>query len=102
MCRNGESALVCFHVKETYGKTLPCCEPELFMRALNGKEQHGITVTMVAEDYLDRLTFAREVENNYPAWVANEIFARAKQLSTDRIGFVPTFVSSGRDFSTIK
>jgi hypothetical protein len=100
MCLDGESALVCFHAKETYGETLPCCEPGLLDRALNGKEQHGMTVTMVAEDYIDRLIFACEIEKNYPDWVANEIYARANQLALEKVGFIPTFVSKRRDFTT--
>lgn len=102
MCPDGESALVCFHAKETYGETLPCREPEMFDRAMNGKEQHGMTVTMVAEDYLDRLIFAIEIEKNYPAWVANEIYARANQLAIGKIGFIPKFVSNKKDFTTMK
>ena len=101
MVEDGYSATECFHALESTGSKISCCEPELFDRALNGKEQHGITVTMVAEDYLDRLIFCSEIEANYPDWVANEIYARAEQLAPKRFGFIPTFVLNKKDFTTL-
>jgi len=101
MVEDGYSAMECFHALESTGSKLPCREPELLDRALNGKEQHGMTVTMVAEDYLDRLIFCSEIETNYPNWVANEMYARAEQLAPQRIGFIPTFVLNRKDFTTL-
>lgn len=87
---------------ETWGTLLPCREPELLTRALNGKEQHGMTVTMIAEDYLDRLIFAIEIERNYPEWVQKDIFGRASQLAASKIKFIPKFVTDRADFTTRK
>jgi hypothetical protein len=98
--KNGYTAEECFHAFETWGSLLPCCEPELLTRALNGKEQHGMTVTMIAEDYIDRLIFAIEIERNYPEWVQKDIFGRASQLAQAKIGFIPKFVSEKADFTT--
>ena len=89
---NGHSALECFHVHETFGKTLPCKEPELLSKALNGKEWHGLTVTNCAEDYVGRILFASDIKENYPEWVQKDIFGRAKQIAMKTLGFVPKFV----------
>ena len=97
---DGQTAAECFHAHETYGKDLPCKEPELLSRALNGKEWHGLTVTMCAQDYIDRLLFAGDIKANYPEWVQRDIFGRAAQLAAKQIGFIPTFVSTGNDFTT--
>jgi hypothetical protein len=98
----GYTAEECFHVFETFGNLIPCCEPELLGRALSGKEQHGMTVTMIAEDYIDRLIFAIEIERDYPEWVQKDIFGRASQLAQKKIGFVPKFVTEKADFTTRK
>lgn len=98
----GDTALVCFHVRETYGVTLPCREPELLARALNGKEQHGLTVSMVAEDFArHRLIFTSEIKEQYPKWVADDIFARAAKMAKLLFGFVPTFIRDALDFSEL-
>jgi hypothetical protein len=97
----GYTAEECFHVFETYGKLIPCREPELLSRALNGKEQHGMTVTMIAEDYIDRLTLSFEIERDYPEWVQKDIFGRASQLAQKKLGFVPKFVTEKADWTTI-
>jgi len=99
---NGCTAEECFHEFETCGNLISCREPELLSRALNGKEQHGMTVTMVAEDYIDRLIFAIEIERNYPEWVQKDIFGRASQIAEKKIGFIPKFVSTKSDFTTRK
>ena len=100
--KNGYTAEECFHSMETWGKLPPCREPELLTKALNGKEQHGMTVTMIAEDYIDRLIFAIEIERDYPEWVQKDIFGRASQLAENKIGFVPKFVTEKADFTTRK
>lgn len=99
---NGLSAAECFHAHETHGYLPPCKEPELLTRALNGKQWHGLTVTNCAEDYIGRLLFASELKANYPEWVRNDILGRARQISMRDIGFIPTFVKTGEDFTTIK
>jgi hypothetical protein len=98
---DGYSAAECFHVRETYGKTIPCREPVLLTRAINGKEWHGVNVTNIAEDYVGRITFASDLLT-YPDWVRRDILGRAKQIAMQVIGFVPTFVSTGRDFTAMK
>lgn len=102
MDENGYTAAECFHVHETYGKNLPCKEPVLLSRALNGKAWHGVTVTNCAQDYIDRLLFAYEIKANYPEWVQRDTLGRAAQLAMEQIGFVPTFVKTGEDFTTLE
>jgi hypothetical protein len=102
MDENGRTAAECFHVHETYGKLLPCRDPVLLTRALNGKKWHGLTVTNCAQDYVDRLLFACEIKAKYPEWVQRDILGRAAQLATEQIGFVPTFVKTGEDFTTLE
>ena len=101
LTKDGLSALECFHSHETHGKLPPCCEPELLSRALNGKEWHGVTVTNCAEDYIGRILFANELKANYPEWVQRDILGRASQIAMKTINFVPTFVRTGEDFTTI-
>jgi hypothetical protein len=91
----GYTASECFHAHETYGKTLPCREPELLARALNGKEWHGLTVTMVAEDLIAGLCSAAEIRSTYPVWVVRDILGRAGQLAHLKLGFVPRFIREG-------
>ena len=98
---DGYSAAECFHVYETYGELYPCREPELLSRALNGKASHGVTVTMCAEDFIGRILFSSEINANYPSWVADEIYSRARQICKERLGFVPTFVETGKDFTLL-
>lgn len=94
------SALESFYSRETFGGPyLPTNEPELLARAINGKKQHGITVKMVAEDFVGRTAFSKEIKENYPTWVANEIFEQAKKLALQTLGWIPTFVAESRDFS---
>jgi hypothetical protein len=99
-CADGHTAAECFHVRETYGKTIPCREPILLTRAINGKEWHGLNVTNIAEDYVGRITFASDLQN-YPEWVRIDILGRSRQIAMNVIGFVPTFVLTGKDFTTI-
>lgn len=99
---NGYTAAECFHSHETNGKMLPCRDTALLARALNGKERHGLTVTNCAQDYLDRLLFACELKSNYPEWVQRDILGRTAQLAFEQIGFVPTFVKTGEDFTTLE
>lgn len=99
---DGFTALECFHQRESVGgELLPCREPEVLSRALNGKEQHGLSVTMIAEDYIGRITFASDLKANYPEWVRADILGRARQLAVGVMGYVPTFVRTGEDFSTL-
>lgn len=72
----GFSALECFHQKESTGKTLPCKEPLEFARALLGKKFHGITISSGVKMLREGLTTFRELENEFPTWVANEIVAQ--------------------------
>ena len=98
---NGKTAAECFHVHETFGKLIECREPELFMRALNGKERHGLSVTHCAEDYVGRLLFADELKAFYPEWVRKDILGRASQIAMNTIGYIPEFVRTGEDFTTL-
>jgi hypothetical protein len=102
MDHGGFSAAECFHVHETFGQLLPCREPVMLTRALNGKQWHGLTVTNCAEDYIGRLLFAADLKANYPAWVRQDILGRARQLAQRQLGFVPRFVASGEDFTTLQ
>jgi len=97
----GHTAAECFHAHETFGKLPPCREPELLTRALNGKEQHGMTVTMLAEDYVGRILFASDIRDGYPEWVQKDILGRAGQIAQKVMGYIPTFVRTGEDFSTM-
>ncbi len=97
----GWTAAECFHVHETFGHLLPCKEPVMLTRALNGKQWHGLTVTNCAEDYIGRLLFASELKENYPEWVRQDILGRARQLAQRDLGYVPTFVLTGEDFTTL-
>lgn len=99
--KDGYSAEECFHAAETFGQNLPCREPELLIRARNGKSWHGLNVTHWAEDYLDRLLFADEIKTNYPNWIQHDIFGRARQIALQKLGYVPKFIESRNDFTTI-
>lgn len=79
---------------------LPCKEPDTLSRSLNGKAWHGVTVTAIAEDYVGRMLFAEDLAF-YPPWVQRDILGRASQIAIKQIGFVPTFVRTGQDFTTL-
>ena len=90
---DGFTALECFCHHETHGgPLLPCRDPELLSRAMNGKAWNGVTVKMVAEDLIGGLAVKAEVSSNYPEVVAREIFALAQKLALSKIGFVPSFI----------
>ena len=95
------TALEAFYSHETFGTYLPTNEPTLLARAINGKKQHGVTVAMVAEDFVGRIAFSKEIKERYPTWVADEIFAQAKKVALTQLGFVPTFVREQKDFSEL-
>ena len=78
----GYSALECFHSHETYGKELPCREPELLSRALNGKEWHGLTVTNCAEDYLSLIHIS---EPTRPISISYAVFCLKKRQATYQV-----------------
>jgi hypothetical protein len=94
LASDGHSAAECFHARETYGKNIPCREPELLSRALNGKAWSGLTTTMVAEDFLAGMVSAQEIYTQYPPFISKEIFTRCKQLALVSLGFIPSFVST--------
>lgn len=105
MEEGGVSALEAFHAFESRGERLGCREPLLLERFFKGKEWHGVTVKTVAEDYVGRVVFSKEIKEGYPEWVADEIFAAAARIAinTKSIGYVPTFIRDKRDFSeTVK
>jgi hypothetical protein len=95
----GISALDAFHTHESTGRLPATSEPAVLESLLTGKEVHGITVRAVAEDFVGRVAHSAEIRAAYPAWVAGEIFAQAKRIARQTIGFVPSFVANGRDFS---
>lgn len=101
MDEKGVTAIEAFHAHESWGKVLPTREPLLLERYYAGKQWHGVTVQMVAEDYvLNRpLITSREIKEHYPAWVADEIFAQAAKIAQERLGCIPKFVSDRKDFS---
>lgn len=97
---DGVTACEAFFSHETHGVLPPCREPELLARALNGKAWHGVTVANLAEDYVGRILFADELKA-YPAWIRKEVLALAAKYAMRTLGFVPLFVSSGEDFTTL-
>ncbi len=100
--RKGYDALSCFCHKESTGEILPCCESQILANVLWGKKVHGISISNIAKDFaIDRLIFSKEIKENYPKWVANEVFNQAKKISLEQLGFIPTFVANQRDFSEI-
>lgn len=91
---DGHTAAECFHARETYGKDIPCREPVLLARALNGKAWSGLTTTMVAEDFLAGMVSAEEIRTQYPPVISKEIITRSKQLALISPGFVPSFITN--------
>lgn len=95
---DGHTALEAFHALESWGEKLPTCEPEALSRALNGKAQHGMTVRMLAESYVERTLFASDLDD-LPAWVRSDVLNTAAKVAQEKLGWVPTFVRTGKDFS---
>lgn len=102
MVADGKTAIECFHIFESTGELPACREPELLERYLKGKEWHGVTVQTVAEDFaISRIAFSKEINANYPPWVADEIFQQAKKIALNKIGYMPTFVEESMDWSDL-
>ena len=93
------SALECFHVMESTGQLLGCNEVALLSRALSGKVAHGVTVKAVAQDFVGRIAFSKEIKEGYSPPVADEIFRLAERVAVDQLGFVPLFVRNRKDFT---
>jgi hypothetical protein len=55
----------------------------------------------MAEDYVGRILFAEDLKT-LPPWIAKDVRGRASQIAMERVGFVPTFVKTGQDFTTLK
>lgn len=101
LTEGGRSALEAFHIWESTGTSVPTSEPLLLEKYRQGKIWHGVTVAAVAEAYVERLVFSKEIKSDYPAWVADEIFSAAARIALERptLGYVPTFIRDKRDFS---
>jgi hypothetical protein len=98
----GVSAILSFHCYETYGGLEVTNEPLLLERYLAGKVWHGVTVQNVAESFaVDRLIFSKEIKENYPEWVATEIFLQAEKIAQAHYGYVPTFIKNRKDLSEL-
>ena len=97
---DGHTALEAFHALESWGEKLPTCEPEALSRALNGKAQHGMTVRMMAESYVERTLFGEELDA-LPGWVRSDVLNTAAKVAQEKLGHVPTFVRTGKDFSNL-
>lgn len=95
----GLSGMEAFHVRESQGLELPTREPELLEKFLQGKKWHGVTVQMVAESYVDRTMFSKEIKENYPDWVSDEIFSASIKIAQKKMGYVPRFILERKDFS---
>lgn len=96
----GEDAIRCFFAFESRGVTLPCKEPDILDQYFRGKEWHGVLIEQVAESFVfDRVISSKEIKNNYPDWVANEIFSISKKLHYIKKGYVPTFAIKNKDYS---
>jgi hypothetical protein len=97
---HGITAEECFHQIESTGGCTYCREPELLHRYIIGKEYHGITVKTIVEDFvISRTIFSLDIRENYPAWIANEIFKQSKAFALQKLGFIPSFVQESRDWS---
>lgn len=98
----GMSAIECFHSLESVGVLPPTRERDELALYLNGKAVHGMTVAMVAEDFVGRVTFSKDIKDGYPAWVQNEIFQQAEKIARKQIGFIPSFIRNRLDFSEVE
>lgn len=102
MAAEGVTAIEAFSHRETHGGgLLPTRQPELLSRAMNGKDWHGLTVMNCAEDYVGRILFADDLKMDYPEWVRRDILGQAAKIAMRVHGYVPTFVLTGEDFSTL-
>jgi len=100
---NGVSAIEAFHVFESTGKMPGTHEPILLEKYVQGKKWHGVTVEMCADSFEnDRTLVSREIKENYPPWVANEIFSLAARMCQEKHGFVFSFIRNKEDFSENK
>jgi hypothetical protein len=90
------SALEAFYALDSYGKRLPCAEPEILAAAIAGKASVNLQVKMWAEGLAEATFTAAELREycvGYPQWVYKAIVNQAKRLALAHIGFVPTYVT---------
>ncbi len=62
----GVSAIEAFYEKETHGKNIATCEPDLLYKALKGKSAFNLQIQMWAEDWC--LTKEEFDEIGLPSW----------------------------------
>lgn len=94
---NGKTALECWFLRDTHGKTEPCREIEMLQKVERSKQSLNLQVKLWAEDIANPvgLLLTREELAGYckklPPWVFRATMQQAGKLLMDRIGFIPSF-----------
>jgi len=91
----GVTAREAFVAYDTYGKVLPCSEPQLLQAVLNAKEQLNLTIKLWVEDCIACLLSPDEVKTyctELPKWVLKAFTNQLHKQALKQIGFIPTLL----------
>jgi len=92
---DGKSALECWWMKDTHGKTVPCREPKLLAKVFRSKQSVNLQVKLWAEDIADGMLLRQseldEYVHGWPEWVLRAVMEQAGKLAQQQRGYVPRF-----------
>lgn len=92
---DGHSALECWWAKDTWGKMLPCREPNVLAKVLRSKQSVNLQVKLWAEDVADGILLRQQelavYTHGWPKWVFRAVLEQAGKITTKLVGFVPRF-----------
>lgn len=94
---DGVSALKAWHVLESTGKQLPCCEIDMLLKVLRAKATVGWQIEAWAETLYDGLLGYEELKlycKDSPEWIIKACVAKAQKLDMQNNGFVTTRLRS--------
>jgi hypothetical protein len=99
---NGEEAKYAFLCWEN-GIQVPCREPELFQRAIEGKMTVNFQIEQWSEGMWEKqlqcpLFFPEEIFEycrGYPKWVFKSVIEQTKKRVMTDLGFIPTWLKRG-------
>ncbi len=81
--------------RDTYGKTLPCCEPEILLKVERSKKSWNLQIKLWAEDIEDGCLLRQEELARYchglPPWIFEAAMSQAGKLCMEKAGFIPRF-----------
>lgn len=92
---SGLSALECFYMKDTHGKSLPCRELDVLQKVFRAKASWNLQIKMWAESMAEG-TLSRDELFQYckflPPWIRDATLRQANKIFLKANGWEPKFL----------